>query len=249
MSTRTERADARRNRELVLDAARIVFGEGGLAAPLTEVATRAGVGVGTVYRHFPTKEALLGAVVDERVREMADRARALVAEVAAGADAGDAFFGLLREAVARAVVNAAMCEAIERTTGSPYPADAGGRERWHTALAELLALARAAGAVRADVDEADVGALIAGAITMAARHGDVARMTDLAGTALRPAAAGPTLVTKQRHESPPRQCAQCGRALPAMAMGRPARYCGAACRQRAHRAARGRGAGSPAETS
>ena len=64
---RPMRADARRNRARVLEAARAVFAEEGLAVPLDEIAARAGVGAGTVYRHFPTKEALFEAVVTDRI--------------------------------------------------------------------------------------------------------------------------------------------------------------------------------------
>ena len=67
-SARPQRADARRNRERILDGAREVFAECGLDAQMDDVARRAGVGVGTVYRHFPTKEALLGELVRQKFR-------------------------------------------------------------------------------------------------------------------------------------------------------------------------------------
>src|SRR5271155_5745707 len=75
--TRPLRADARRNRDRVLEAARAAFGAEGSDVSLDEIARRAGVGAGTVYRHFPTKEALFEAVVLDRIRELVGEARAL----------------------------------------------------------------------------------------------------------------------------------------------------------------------------
>ncbi|MFC7660235.1 TetR/AcrR family transcriptional regulator [Pseudonocardia benzenivorans] len=70
------RADARRNREKVLRAAQEAFAEHGMGVPLDEIAGRAGVGPGTVYRHFPTKEALFEAVVAARMQDLITAARA-----------------------------------------------------------------------------------------------------------------------------------------------------------------------------
>ena len=72
------RADARRNREKVLAAARAVFAEQGVDAQMDDVARRADVGVGTVYRHFPTKDALLNALTDELFAVIAAHARELL---------------------------------------------------------------------------------------------------------------------------------------------------------------------------
>jgi AcrR family transcriptional regulator len=72
IESRPRRADARRNRERVLSAATETFAEYGLDAQMDDVARRAGVGVGTVYRHFPTKEALLTAMVRDRFQEFAE---------------------------------------------------------------------------------------------------------------------------------------------------------------------------------
>src|SRR3984885_5201771 len=88
---RALRAGAARNREKVLRAARDAFAESGYGVPLDEIAARAGVGPGTVYRHFPTKEALFEAVVTVRVQDLAANARA----GADAADPGQAFFGFL----------------------------------------------------------------------------------------------------------------------------------------------------------
>lgn len=70
--TRTLRADARRNRQRILDAAAETFAQDGIAVPVDEVARRAGVGVGTLYRHFPTKESLYEAIVVARIEQLRD---------------------------------------------------------------------------------------------------------------------------------------------------------------------------------
>src|ERR1700726_844368 len=76
-STRKPRADAVRNRERVLEAAKVVFGAGGAEASLQAVARAAGVGIGTLYRHFPTREALFEAVYRREVQQLADLAEQL----------------------------------------------------------------------------------------------------------------------------------------------------------------------------
>src|SRR6266700_6667819 len=90
-SGRPLRADAARNREKVLRAAREAFAESGYGVPLDEIAARAGVGPGTVYRHFPTKEALFQAVVAARVEDLVADAR----RRSRAAAPGEAFFGFL----------------------------------------------------------------------------------------------------------------------------------------------------------
>jgi AcrR family transcriptional regulator len=89
------RADAERNKKLIVQAAREVFATAGLAAPIDEIAQRAGVGTGTLYRHFPTKEALFEAVVIGRVEDLVEEARRLIARN----DPKTAFFQLLSQLV------------------------------------------------------------------------------------------------------------------------------------------------------
>src|SRR5215208_7228554 len=84
-TVRPMRADARRNRERVLAAAEEVFAEGGLRAQIDEVARRAGVGVGTVCRHFPTKHALVEAVLEAMYASLLEAAERAVAEPDGGA--------------------------------------------------------------------------------------------------------------------------------------------------------------------
>src|SRR5271170_7879529 len=89
------RADAERNRQRVLEIAQQVFATEGLAVPIDEIARRAGLGVGTLYRHFPTKEALFEAIVIGRIEGLVDYAR----EGARAPDPGVAFFGFLSRMV------------------------------------------------------------------------------------------------------------------------------------------------------
>ena len=89
------RADAARNRARVLEVAYETFAAEGLSVPIDEIARRAGVGAGTVYRHFPTKEDLFRAVVEDRIRRIVDEGRALLA----AEDPGEALFAFLRSMV------------------------------------------------------------------------------------------------------------------------------------------------------
>ena len=144
------RADAARNREKVLRAAREVFAESGYGVPLDEIAARAGVGPGTVYRHFPAKEALFEAVVAARVED-------LVADARARADAGDAgaaFFGYLARIAEESAAKRDLPDAIS-IAGSL-------REDLHAALDLLLRRAQQAGAVRGEVRTPDLIVLLKG---------------------------------------------------------------------------------------
>src|SRR5215471_4249673 len=101
------RADARRNRARVLEAAEAVFAARGTSASTEEIALRAGVGAGTVFRHFPTKEALLEAILADRVARLGEEARSL----AASADPGAALLGLFARMVEEAAVKKTYVEA------------------------------------------------------------------------------------------------------------------------------------------
>ncbi|MGI5202253.1 TetR/AcrR family transcriptional regulator [Spirillospora sp. CA-108201] len=229
MSGRPQRADARRNHERVLEAAFEAFAADGRLVPLDDIARRAGVGAGTVYRHFPTKEALFRAVVTDRIERIVDEAQALVhAE-----EPGEAFYGFLMWVVERAMFNHALCDALAadlRTLDS-----CGMDEQFTAALDALLRRAQAAGAVRPDVDVRDVRSLMVGAMMMERRQrpeGSPGRMTALACDALRLVTKDDETVSGERNE---RRCAVCGKPLDAAPTGRPARFCGPACRQKAHR--------------
>jgi AcrR family transcriptional regulator len=155
VAERPLRADARRNRERVLAAAAEAFAERGYDVPLDEIAAAAGVGPGTVYRHFPTKEALFEAVSLARVQDHAADARAR----ATAADPAAAFDGFL----------ARLAEEAERKRDLPDALAGAGADGIAEAVAELqdalgvlLARAQAAGAVRGEITVTDLIALLKG---------------------------------------------------------------------------------------
>jgi AcrR family transcriptional regulator len=160
---RPPRADAVRNREKVLAAARDAFAESGYGVPLDEIAERAGVGPGTVYRHFPTKEALFEAVVTARVQDLVADARAR----ADSADPGAAFFGFLGRIAAESAAKRDLPDAIS-IAGSL-------REDLFAALDLLLRRAQQARAVRADVRTPDLIVLFKGLFASLADISDPAR--------------------------------------------------------------------------
>ncbi|MFI1157245.1 TetR/AcrR family transcriptional regulator [Streptomyces sioyaensis] len=235
------RADARRNRALVLQAARFAFEEQGLGVPLGEIARRAGVGAGTVYRHFSSKQALFTATIVDRIELFTDTAR----DLADVTDPGPVFFRFLASVVRLASRNKALCDALEAAgTGRFEPSPGVGKD-FDDALEVLLGRAREAGAVRQDVGIADVRALLVGCLSMeraragaGTEDGVQGRMTALMCEALRPERAVTKLAAAPVKRNGSR-CEVCGAALATARAGRPARYCGGACRQKAHRA-RGR---------
>jgi AcrR family transcriptional regulator len=153
------RADAQRNRVRVLAAAERVFAERGTNASTEEVARAAGVGVGTVFRHFPTKEALLRALVVERLARIAADAR----EQAASSDAGTAFFAFFVAVVGGSATKLDLVDALTELGVHRDEALAPIAGEVTEALGDLLDQAQRAGAVRGDVGVSDVIALLAGA--------------------------------------------------------------------------------------
>ncbi len=164
-SDRELRADARRNRERVLRTAQQVFAADGLGVSLDEIARRAGVGPGTVHRHFPAKETLYLAVAIDQLERLAAQARVL----AATGDPATAFFTQLSEMVASGAENVAVKSALAaaefdlRTAAPDVAADLTAE------VAGLLERAQAVSAVRDDVTVEEVMALVAGAFA-AIRH-------------------------------------------------------------------------------
>lgn len=150
------RADARRNRDRVLRAAHKEFCLHGHAVPMATIALRAGVGPGTIYRQFPTKEALFEAVVFEDLQVLAYEARGLVDADAPAA----ALYGFLAHLVEQGTASAAMRDALAGAVElGPFALRAlGGLE---ASIASLLARAQARGQIRSEVSAADVLALLA----------------------------------------------------------------------------------------
>jgi AcrR family transcriptional regulator len=157
MSTDPLRADARENRRRILDAAQDVFGRGGADASTEEVAELAGVGIATVFRHFPTKAALLEEVLVRRFARLRDHAASLVD----ADDAGEAFASLFRHVVADAPGKIAIGEAMV-AAGAEHERANEVAEQYRAHVATLLRRAQKAGAVRKDVGIQEVQALLVG---------------------------------------------------------------------------------------
>jgi AcrR family transcriptional regulator len=144
------RADARRNLARVLDVAGECFAERGLEVSVDEIARRAGVGHGTVFRHFPTKDALVAAVLQEQLREVVAVAR----DALERPDPGPAFEEFFRHIAAAYEQNRCLIEGVELVAGTPE------KEELVAAVRELVARAQAAGALRRDVSADDVLVLV-----------------------------------------------------------------------------------------
>jgi AcrR family transcriptional regulator len=185
-TNRPLRADARRNRERILESARLVFGEDGAEAQIDDVAHRAGVGVGTVYRHFPTKEALMVELVRQQFRLFADRAREALE------DDGEPFAALedvLRRNAATTASDAAVRHALAGA-GEHIWTQADSEQQELMAVTEkILERARRAGTIRPDAQATDIAMLMCGVCSTMGRSGpgfDWGRHLDLVIDALRP---------------------------------------------------------------
>ncbi|MEV5751208.1 helix-turn-helix domain-containing protein [Actinoallomurus sp. NPDC052308] len=162
---RPVRADALRNRARVLEAAEAVFAAHGTTASTEQVARRAGLGVGTVFRHFPTKEALLEAVFVARLGRLAAEADALMS----AEDPGTAFFGFFARVVGHAATKNALAAALAEAGVDVRETTAGTGRELRRALGALLGRAQEAGTVRADVGLPEILTLLVGA-SQAAEH-------------------------------------------------------------------------------
>ena len=178
------RADARRNRERILESARAAFAESGAGAQIDDVARHAGVGVGTVYRHFPTKQALLAELVRQTFRLFTERAReALEAD-------GEPFAlieGLLRRIGETAAGDAGVQYALASSDGQAWTEAQAEQDELIAVIAELIERARRAGTIRPDIEATDIGMLICGVVSaMGPRPGfDWRRHLDLVIDTLR----------------------------------------------------------------
>jgi len=163
---RTQRVDARNNRSRILDVAEDVFGKGGESASTEEVARLAGVGIATVFRHFPTKAALLEAVLVRRLDRLREQAETLLD----AADPGKAFFDFYSDLVADAATKIAITEALLDAGGDSDGNAAQASNGLRRAVGALLQHAQQAGAVRDDVELPEVYALLVGT-SRAVAHG------------------------------------------------------------------------------
>jgi AcrR family transcriptional regulator len=146
-TSRRPRADSLRNRELLLEAATQVFGSGGPQASLEAVARKAGVGIGTLYRHFPTREALFEAVYRHEV----DHLRDLAGEMALEADSVEALRKWLHAHVRLVAAKKGMIEGLQLVAHGSSELKAYSFGRLTDAIGLLLGRAVAAGDIRSDI--------------------------------------------------------------------------------------------------
>ena len=174
------RADARRNRAVVLAAAEEAFTEEGMLVPLGEIARRAGVGAGTVYRHFPNKEALYEAVFLSRIETLTARAR----ELADARDPAGAFFGFLAHMVEEGRTKRNLVDAMAGSGIDVSVPGSSASVELREAVGELLTLAQKAGSVRGDVGVTDILALVASTIIATQRQSGDAGLSERVFTVL-----------------------------------------------------------------
>ena len=173
------RADAARNKKLIVQAARKVFATAGLAAPIDKIALRAGVGTGTLYRHFPTKEALFEAVVIGRVEDLVEEARRLLAKH----EPQTAFFTLLSQLIQHGDGHKDLMDALGKRSFDLQKAVPGLLAEMWALVSQLLKQAQRAGTVRRDIQLPHVQAIVSAACT-AIDQGDGDNLEEVIWTVL-----------------------------------------------------------------
>ena len=168
------RSDARRNLERVLDAAERVFAASGPAASIDEIAQLAGVGHGTVFRRFPTKDDLMYAVIERHVAQL----QAMAEEALAADDPGEGFFDFARRAAELMMGTPGIHKCVVHCGEKP-----GAAELEHLGR-KLVSRAQRAGALRRDIEPAEVGPLVRAAL-LAAPPGHWRRYLDIVLDGLR----------------------------------------------------------------
>ncbi|MFE6449653.1 TetR/AcrR family transcriptional regulator [Nocardiopsis dassonvillei] len=189
MSTtpRRTRSDALQNRERLLEVAARVFAEQGPAATPAAIAQQAGVGVGTLYRHFPTREALLVAAHGRQIALVCEKADDLTARYTAA----EATRAWLEHFLDHAMANTNMCAALNAALASEADPYAHAHTLLTGAVTTLLDAGARDGSLRADITPADA-LLLVGSVASAAQHGSrerVSRLIDLLMDALTTAAS------------------------------------------------------------
>lgn len=183
------RADAARNRARVLEVAYETFAAEGLAAPIDEIARRAGVGTGTVCRHFPSKADLYRAVLEDRINHIVADGRVLLAST----DPAEALFAFMRSMVLQwgardqGLVDALAGSGIDIDTALP-----ASKEAYLTLLGDLLTAAQKAGTARPDVDARGIKALLIGCHAIQSHSPElIDGLTEVVIDGLRHPASGP----------------------------------------------------------
>jgi AcrR family transcriptional regulator len=159
------RADARQNRARILEAAEIVFTAKGMSASTDEISRQAGVGIGTVFRHFPTKEALIEAILVGRMQRLTEKADSL----SSAPDPGEAFFRFFTYVVDQSETKNAFADALAEAGVDVRHATLQVGQELLQVIDTLLTRAQQAGSVRDDVGVTEVIALVVGT-SRAAEH-------------------------------------------------------------------------------
>jgi AcrR family transcriptional regulator len=182
---RTARADALRNYEHIVETARKAFIELGPEASLNAIARRAGIGAGTLYRHFPTREALVEAVYRGDIAALTDRA----AELVGARDPLAALEIWVREELVPAQQRPGIATTLRAALAHAPEAFSPGKERFSQAADSLVEAARAAGAIRPDVETRDILRMAHGIATSSEDdQGACQRMLTIMFDGLRPQA-------------------------------------------------------------
>ena len=180
---RAPRADAVRNRARVLEVAYEVMAAEGLSVPIDEIARRAGVGAGTVYRHFPTKEALFGAVIRNRLEHVVASGRTMLES----AEPGEALYAFIRAMVFESGNDMSLAQAMAGYGIDVNVVAPDAEAQFLGLLSDLLAAARRAGTARSDVTVPEAKAIIVAAQAVQGYNPAVAeRVADLVLDGLRP---------------------------------------------------------------
>jgi AcrR family transcriptional regulator len=149
---RKPRADAQRNRERLVDVAKLAFAEAGPDVSLDEIARRAGVGIGTLYRHFPTRDAVVEAVYRREVRQLAEAATRLAESL----PAGEALHQWMRLFVEYIATKKVIASALGSIVGGASELYASSGVQITEAMSLLVRRAAASGDIRAEVDPDDL---------------------------------------------------------------------------------------------
>jgi AcrR family transcriptional regulator len=152
VTMRPQRVDARRNHDRLVVEAAVCFAERGIDVPLEEIARRAGVGIGTVYRHFPTRDALVEAVYRREVELLCDAADELLTQYAAS----EALEQWLQRFVEYVAAKRGMAEALKSVVGADSELFAESHRRISGAINLLVAAGVEAGTLRSDVEPMDL---------------------------------------------------------------------------------------------
>lgn len=194
IAPRRPRSDAVANRARILAAAAEAFDHDGPSVPLDEIARRAGVGPGTLHRHFPTKAALIDATLADRIGDLAASIEALAAatdEPPGPDDPGRTLVAALDLLVDQGMAGHALADRLRSGGGDIDAAVAEPAARVRRTLARLLRRAQDAGAARRDLRPGDLDALVAAAHVAATHPAGGRRLVGVLWAALRPSPGQP----------------------------------------------------------